>query len=55
MPVVDVHTHMLPLDYLELLKQYGGEKYTVKKTPAGELTIYMYDAPPCAAIILMSG
>ena len=45
MPVIDVHTHMLPLDYLELLKQYGGEKYTVKKTPAGELTIYMYDAP----------
>ena len=34
MTVVDVHTHMLTLDWIELLKQHGGV-YDVKPTKAG--------------------
>ncbi len=29
MPVIDVHTHMLTLDYLELLRANGTGKYTL--------------------------
>jgi hypothetical protein len=35
MTVVDVHTHMLTLDWVELLKQHG-EVYDVKPTRAGQ-------------------
>ncbi len=45
MTVIDVHTHMMPLEYIEKLRQHGGEKYTVKKTPAGQETIHLYGAP----------
>ena len=30
MTVVDVHTHMLTLDWIELLRARGGERYEVK-------------------------
>ena len=45
MPVIDVHTHMLTLDYLELLRANGTGKYTLKKTRAGQDAVHLYDAP----------
>lgn len=45
MTVIDVHTHMLTLDWIELLRANGGTKYTVKKTPANQDAIHLYDAP----------
>lgn len=45
MPVIDVHTHMLTLDYLELLRAHGGPKYTLRKTKAGQDTIHLDGAP----------
>lgn len=45
MTVVDVHTHMLTLEYLELLRANGTGKYTLKKTPAGQDAVHLYDAP----------
>jgi Fe-S cluster assembly ATPase SufC len=44
MPVIDVHTHMLTLDYLELLRTNGTGKYTLKKTMAGQDAVHLYDA-----------
>lgn len=32
-PVIDVHTHMLNHDYVNLLEQHGGPKYTLKTVP----------------------
>jgi len=45
MTVVDVHTHMLTLDWIDLLRQRGGPRYEVKKTKAGQDTIWMDGAP----------
>lgn len=45
MTVIDVHTHMLTLDYLELLRANGTGKYTLKKTRAGQDAVHLYDAP----------
>ena len=45
MTVVDVHTHMLTLEWIALLRQKGGERYEVKKTKAGQDTIWMDGAP----------
>jgi aminocarboxymuconate-semialdehyde decarboxylase len=45
MTVIDVHTHMLTLDWIELLRQHGGCKYSVKNTRAGQNAIHLYDAP----------
>jgi aminocarboxymuconate-semialdehyde decarboxylase len=45
MPVIDIHTHMLTLDWIELLRAHGGGKYGVKKTPAGQEAVHLYDAP----------
>jgi aminocarboxymuconate-semialdehyde decarboxylase len=45
MTVVDVHTHMLTLDWIDLLRQRGGPRYEVKKTKAGQETIWMDGAP----------
>ena len=45
MPVIDVHTHMLTLDYLELLRANGTGKYSLKKTKAGQDAVHLYDAP----------
>ena len=36
MPDIDVHTHMLTLDYLERLRANGTGKYTLKKARAGQ-------------------
>ncbi|MCC7150733.1 MAG: amidohydrolase [Rubrivivax sp.] len=43
--VIDVHTHMMPLPYVEALRQHGGEKYSVKETAAGQEAIHLYGAP----------
>ena len=45
MTVIDVHTHMLTLEWIELLRQHGGGKYSVKNTRAGQNAIHLYDAP----------
>ena len=45
MTVVDVHTHMLTLDWIDLLRARGGPRYDVKKTKAGQDTIWMDGAP----------
>jgi aminocarboxymuconate-semialdehyde decarboxylase len=45
MTVVDVHTHMLTLDWIALLRERGGPHYEVKKTRAGQDTIWMDGAP----------
>jgi aminocarboxymuconate-semialdehyde decarboxylase len=44
MPVIDIHTHMLTLDWIDLLRANGG-KYSVKKTPGNQEAIHLYDAP----------
>ena len=44
MTVVDVHTHMLTLDWIELLKTHGGA-YDVKPTRAGQNSIWKDGAP----------
>ena len=44
MTVIDVHTHMLTLDWIELLKQHGGV-YDVKPTKAGQNSIWQDGAP----------
>ena len=44
MSVIDVHTHMLTLDWIELLKQHGGV-YDVKPTRAGQNSIWKDGAP----------
>jgi aminocarboxymuconate-semialdehyde decarboxylase len=45
MTVIDVHTHMLSLDWLEQLGIHGGDNYQVKATRAGQRTIQMFGAP----------
>jgi aminocarboxymuconate-semialdehyde decarboxylase len=45
MTVIDVHTHMLTLDWIEALRQHGGGKYEVKKTAAGQESVWLYGAP----------
>ena len=45
MTVVDVHTHMLTLGWIELLRQNGGVRYEVKKTRAGQESIWKDGAP----------
>ena len=45
MTVVDVHTHMLTLDWIELLRERGGPRYEVKKRKAGQEAIWMDGAP----------
>jgi aminocarboxymuconate-semialdehyde decarboxylase len=45
MPVIDIHTHMLTRDWIELLRAHGGGKYSVKKTPANQDAVHLYDAP----------
>jgi len=44
MTVVDVHTHMLTLDWIDLLKQ-NGDVYDVKPTKAGQNSIWKDGAP----------
>ena len=45
MAVIDVHTHMLTREYLDLLAQRGGSKYRMAKNSAGRDIIRMWDAP----------
>jgi aminocarboxymuconate-semialdehyde decarboxylase len=45
MTVIDVHTHMLTLDFLDLMRGASGGKYEIKKTRAGQDTIY-HDGVP---------
>jgi aminocarboxymuconate-semialdehyde decarboxylase len=45
MTVIDVHTHMLTLDYLDLLRKESGGKYEIRKTRAGQDTIWHDGAP----------
>lgn len=43
--VIDVHTHMLSPQWLDLLRTHGGPKYSVKPTRAGQESIFMRGAP----------
>jgi aminocarboxymuconate-semialdehyde decarboxylase len=45
MTVIDVHTHMLTLDFLDLMRARSGGKYEIKKTKAGQDTIWHDGAP----------
>ncbi len=45
MTVIDIHTHMLTREWIELLRAHGGGKYSVKKTPAQQDAVHLYDAP----------
>ena len=45
MAVIDIHTHMLTRDYLELLRKEGGSKYSTGVNSAGQEVICRYDAP----------
>jgi aminocarboxymuconate-semialdehyde decarboxylase len=45
MSVIDIHTHMLTLDFLELMRRRSGGKYEIKKTKAGQDTIFHDGAP----------
>jgi aminocarboxymuconate-semialdehyde decarboxylase len=45
MAVIDVHTHMMCREWLQLLADHGAPKYRLGKTPAGQDSIFMWDAP----------
>jgi aminocarboxymuconate-semialdehyde decarboxylase len=45
MTVIDIHTHMLTLDFLELMRSASGGKYEIKKTKAGQDSIF-HDGVP---------
>ena len=45
MTVIDVHTHMLTLGFLDMLRERSGGKYEIKKTKAGQDTIWHDGAP----------
>ena len=45
MTVVDVHTHMLSRDYLDLLYEKGAPQYAAGTSKAGEDIIRMWGAP----------
>jgi aminocarboxymuconate-semialdehyde decarboxylase len=45
MTVIDVHTHMLTLEFLAMLRERSHGKYQIKKTKAGQDTIFHDDAP----------
>ena len=45
MPVVDVHTHMLTREYLDLLESHGAPKYLIGRNDAGERVIRMWNTP----------
>ena len=43
MTVIDIHTHMIPRPWLDLLQQDGGG-YELKKTPAGHTAVHLNGA-----------
>jgi len=45
MTVIDVHTHMLTREWLDLLQRHGGGAYEVKKTRAGQDTVHLDGTP----------
>jgi aminocarboxymuconate-semialdehyde decarboxylase len=45
MTVIDIHTHMLTLDFLAMLRERSEGKYQIKKTKAGQDTIWHDGAP----------
>jgi aminocarboxymuconate-semialdehyde decarboxylase len=45
MTVIDVHTHMLTLEFLDLMRGSSGGKYEIRKTKAGQDTIWHDGAP----------
>ena len=45
MPVIDVHTHMTTRSYIELLRTHGGPELELKKTKAGQDTVYYRGSP----------
>src|SRR4051794_41298238 len=44
MMVIDVHTHMIPREWLDLLQREGGD-YELKPTRAGHMAIHLAGAP----------
>ena len=45
MTVIDIHTHMLTQAWIDLLREHGAGKYSVKDTRAGQRAIHLYDVP----------
>jgi aminocarboxymuconate-semialdehyde decarboxylase len=45
MTVIDIHTHMLTQEWLALMQREATGKYSLKKTKAGQDSIFHYDAP----------
>ena len=44
-PVIDVHTHMLTKEWVSLLEQHGGPKYTLKEVLGGLRAIHLDGSP----------
>jgi len=44
-PVIDVHTHMLNNEWLSLLEQHGGPRYSLKPVAGGLRAIHLDGAP----------
>ena len=44
-PVIDVHTHMLTKEWVSLLEQHGGPRYTLKQVVGGLRAIHLDGAP----------
>jgi aminocarboxymuconate-semialdehyde decarboxylase len=44
-PVIDVHTHMLTNEWVVLLEQHGGPRYTLKSVAGGLRAIHLDGAP----------
>ena len=44
-PVIDVHTHMLNKEWLSLLEQHGGPRYTLKEVKGGLKAIHLDGSP----------
>jgi aminocarboxymuconate-semialdehyde decarboxylase len=45
MTVIDVHTHMITLEWLDAMQKQSKGKYGVKKTKAGQDTVYQGETP----------
>jgi hypothetical protein len=43
-PVIDVHTHMLTHDYVNLFEKHGGPKYTMQTVTGGLRAIHLHGA-----------
>jgi len=50
MTVIDVHTHMLTRDYLELLSRSAGAKFEIKRTAAGQQAVHR-DGVACLTLM----